>query len=761
MKLDPSGVTQWRKTYGGSSLSYAHSIFQTADGGYIVSGATSTNDGDFAGLNQFSNPVPTMYLSQQYENACWLKINSTGDIVWKKVLGGEESERCLWTEPTRDGGFVAVSHIWVPYGTPANDRTTWVTKHDANGDLVWQKYIGGYTPVGYVLSFTPNLYYRYNGGQCIRETPDNGFVVYGLAFREGQDVCGMFPSIYTPRDLWLCKLGPNPKNPPEIAGELALTCGAPTTTLTVRDTSYQAITGYLWDSGATTQAVTVGVGTYTVTVTYENRCTRSLTAAVTLGGGLTFNPPTVVPQLCTKGGSFSVTANNGTAPYIYQNSQGTLTNTLSALPAATYTVTATDNNGCTGSTQIVVSSRTDTILPTLTAAQPRCATQTGSIAAAPQGGTAPYSILPTTLIGLSPNTYTVSVTDANGCTATATQIINAAPALLTAALTTQNGTCGQANASISVAPQGGTAPYIILPTTLIGLSPNTYTVSVTDANGCATTATAVLTATPPITATLTATTPLCRDEPTGSIRVSNIQNAVAPVGFAVDNGSFTPINPIQNISAGLHTARLLDASGCDWQDTIRLANPPLLTVSIGRDTSVQLGDSLRFTATVTGAAPAAAVQYAWSCGAGGSQPTLWLQAKNNEKCTVTVTDANGCTATATRQISIKDATAVYIPTAFSPNDDGNNDDFAIYGGVSVVAIKVVRIFDRWGELVYEAFDRAPNTALWNGNWSAHSNVNSQNTDLQKAIIDVYVYYTEIELIDGSVRRFTGDVTVLR
>ena len=137
-----------------------------------------------------------------------------------------------------------------------------------------------------------------------------------------------------------------------------------------------------------------------------------------------------------------------------------------------------------------------------------------------------------------------------------------------------------------------------------------------------------------------------------------------------------------------------------------------------------------------------------------------------------VVDIDGCLATDNLVITIKDATALYIPNAFTPNGDGNNDEFAIYGGVSVKEIKLLRIFDRYGELVHEKHSFAPNTAAWDGKWLRYRDDVvlppwggdggiQFSYDKSNAAIDVYAVYIEVEMQDGTVKHKVSDLTVVR
>lgn len=97
VKLNSSGNIQWQRTYGGSDFDYPFDIYQTSDGGYIVGGATASNDGDVSGLHAPGNGVGDFWV---------VKLDATGNIVWQKVLGGSLDERLFSLIQTKDGGYV-------------------------------------------------------------------------------------------------------------------------------------------------------------------------------------------------------------------------------------------------------------------------------------------------------------------------------------------------------------------------------------------------------------------------------------------------------------------------------------------------------------------------------------------------------------------------------------------------------------------------------------------------------------------------------
>jgi gliding motility-associated-like protein len=116
-----------------------------------------------------------------------------------------------------------------------------------------------------------------------------------------------------------------------------------------------------------------------------------------------------------------------------------------------------------------------------------------------------------------------------------------------------------------------------------------------------------------------------------------------------------------------------------------------------------------------------------------------------------VADTNGCQAIATSLVRVENKENIFIPNGFTPNNDGANDLFMIYGGVGVTRVKTFVIFDRWGEQVFSRTNFQPNNP--EGGWDG----TLDGKPLRPA---VFVYYAEIEFDNGRIVIFKGDVTLI-
>ncbi|MEO8861263.1 MAG: LamG-like jellyroll fold domain-containing protein [Ginsengibacter sp.] len=139
MKLNSTGGIVWQKLLGGSGDDYLFSARQTADGGYIISGqSTSSNSGTLAGITNNGGT----------DDGWILKLDANGNTVWQKLLGGSSFDRFIESAPTNDGGYIAVGTATGSSGTLTGVTSYggldgWIIKFDASGNTVWQKLYGG------------------------------------------------------------------------------------------------------------------------------------------------------------------------------------------------------------------------------------------------------------------------------------------------------------------------------------------------------------------------------------------------------------------------------------------------------------------------------------------------------------------------------------------------------------------------------------------------------------------------------------------
>ncbi|WP_295181810.1 hypothetical protein [uncultured Christiangramia sp.] len=260
---------------------------------------------------------------------------------------------------------------------------------------------------------------------------------------------------------------------------------------------------YLWSNGDTTNKITgLSPGIYTCIITDSNGCTYNIEGNVGEPTGLEAIVNSSNNATCNgdSDGAIDISVSGGTADYTYLWSNNATTQDISGIPAGTYSVTVTDANGCTDTIDNIQISEPDELVVSVTSVtNATCNGELdGAIDIIVSGGTPDYTYLwsnnATTqdLSGVAAGLYSVTVTDANGCTDTIDNIEIEDPSTLEAEVdATTNVSCyGYSDGAIDISVVGGTPDYTYLwsnnATTqdIIGLTAGTYSVMITDANGC-------------------------------------------------------------------------------------------------------------------------------------------------------------------------------------------------------------------------------------------------------------------------------------
>lgn len=404
-------------------------------------------------------------------------------------------------------------------------------------------------------------------------------------------------------------------------------------------------------NGLTATGLTAG--TYTATVTDAVGCQSTTTVVITQPPVLLGQLVSQVNMLCNGGnaGSATASATGGTGPYTYvwQPFGGTNA-TAGGLTAGTYTAIITDANGCTAA---AVASVTEPPLLTAAIAPPvnvACnGGATGAATVAANGGVGPYSYvwLPSggtnaTASGLSAGTYTAIVTDANGCSATASVTLTQ-PAALSSVITATPATCSNANGTAAVSVSGGTGSYTYVwapaggtAATATGLTAGIYTVTITDANQCVLTDTVTVASSSGVNIAVTSITAVtCAGDCNGQATIFP-SGGTAPYTVAWPSGG-TGLTET-GLCAGMYMVNVTDAVGCLSSASINISQPAPLVVQTNAPPVLCIGQTVTLTATTSGGTPA--YTEVWSPAGPAVTPNA------TATYTVTVTDANGCVAAA-------------------------------------------------------------------------------------------------------------------
>lgn len=287
----------------------------------------------------------------------------------------------------------------------------------------------------------------------------------------------------------------------------------------------------------------------------------------------------------------------------------------------------------------------------------------------------------------------------------------------------------------------------------IQLCEGSYNLTVTDQEGCVYESTLVITEPESLEITTDVVDVTCAGDQNGIVQVSEILGGTGPFQVSFGGDEFQNNTILNNLNGGNYEIIVQDANGCEQGETVSVYEPPFVTVDAGPDQRIKLGEGTELQGQIF---PLTNQVYEWlpadsldcnSCLDAAVDPT------QTTPYILSVTDTvSGCLIQDEVIISVDKDRNIYIPNAFSPDGNGNNDIFQVYSGVGVREILVLRVYDRWGEQVYEGNNISPfdNKTGWNGIFKGQA--------MNPA---VFVYYTEVLFVDNERKEYAGDVTLLR
>jgi hypothetical protein len=247
----------------------------------------------------------------------------------------------------------------------------------------------------------------------------------------------------------------------------------------------------------------------------------------------------------------------------------------------------------------------------------------------------------------------------------------------------------------------------------------------------------------------------CFGDDNGFVIVNGVTGGTAPFTFSLDGGSGSG-NQYTNLSAGDYTLSMEDANGCMLDTTFTISEPDELVVYAGEDVTVQLGEEATVTAEIVFETPIQSVtwNYAPNCDSLAAQClTFTYLPLSSYRHEITVRDSNGCVARDEVLVIVDKKRLIYVPNVFTPNNDGSiNSLLMIHGGTGVVKVRTWQIYDRWGESVFVVTDFPTDDPAYA--WDGRVRGDEGHTG-------VYVWFAEIEFVDGEVELFKGDVTIVR
>ncbi|MEM6966485.1 MAG: gliding motility-associated C-terminal domain-containing protein, partial [Bacteroidota bacterium] len=249
----------------------------------------------------------------------------------------------------------------------------------------------------------------------------------------------------------------------------------------------------------------------------------------------------------------------------------------------------------------------------------------------------------------------------------------------------------------------------------------------------------------------------CFGEEDGAILIDSIMGGTPPYLYSLNFQPFQSSPIFANLPAGDYDILIEDAEGCQTFALLPLTALNEVELELGDDISINIGESAEVSVQL-GFDESQLDTIIWSpyeltgCTTGNCL-AFTITPLQTTIFTATITDINGCTDSDQIAIYVDQNIPVYIPNAFSPNDDNHNDRFLIYGNEALIeSVEVFRVFDRWGEIVHEAKNFQPNDPTYG--WDGMLGGKVMNPA-------VFVYYAEVRFLDGRVKRFDGDVTLVK
>ena len=460
-------------------------------------------------------------------------------------------------------------------------------------------------------------------------------------------------------------------------------------------TQYSSTNYYLYhNTGVFVQSATTNqnnvvfgsltAGTYYMTVQDLGGCTgRSQNFIVEESEPLNYGLYMVPNSSCggTPIGKISITGLTGQGPFTYLWSNGGEEDVITGLTSGGYSVTVTDGYGCSLSKGETVVNVNPLGAGIFTTTPPTCFASDGAISLTITGGTAPYYYSASTgdvlisysqtyeISGLSSGGYNFSVTDAGLCQIITGTSITAINSMSSVSVNTTNSTCSSVDGEILISVVGGVTPYtytLVSPggstTNISGsqtaqlfsdLTSGTYSVAVSDSSGCAYIEEVTVIAENKYTISTQVIGTTC-GQSNGSVTITTTSGSTLPIDYSIDNGVYDIIDTtltsvtFNNLSAGLHTVTVSDATDCIQTTNILINGSVPLDFSL-YSTSCGTGELGKITAFINqGVAP---FIFDWSDNVPNNPQQIQVSGLTGGTYSLTLVGSNGCSLSRTTTIS--------------------------------------------------------------------------------------------------------------
>jgi gliding motility-associated-like protein len=501
---------------------------------------------------------------------------------------------------------------------------------------------------------------------------------------------------------------------------------------------------YMWSTGATTDTIVVDmIGMYALKTTDTLNCVTKDTIHI-------FNYP-LQPigvsgdSLICAASTTKLSATTGFDHYAWSN--GMNGQSINA-GAGTYSLTATNTQGCTATTQFVV----DEIFKNIFTNQDSTICSGGSMLLYTDCDNCTYmwstGATTDTIVVDMIGTYTLEITDTSDCVTKDTIHIFNYP-LQAIKVSGDSLICaGSTTDLIAVADFSHYAWSNGMTENTINAGAGTYSLTATNAKGCTATTQFIVNQTSEINALIDIIPPLCEGETAEIDIIAN--GGLEPYKYQFGSGSFGNDPVFQDIDPGTHSIKVRDALGCEYAFSVDIKEPEIWVASINpRDTATYTGDTVQL--NIASNQPIASINWLSSEGVSCFDClNPFVVASQSQVYQVEIVNQHGCLKMLEARIEIKtdpDPRSIYIPNAFAPDTYGDNSQFKIFYDPTYVKTLNLTIFDRWGNMIAAP----PQTSKgWNGYY---------NGSLMET--GIYIYVVQLEYSDGEKETLSGDITLLR
>ena len=772
--FDPSATTHTLTSNGGKDIFVAS---YDANGNYLWAfnvGGTLNDEGDGIAIDATTSKI---YFTGYFQNTadfdpsgssanltsngirdiCVASYNSSGNYLWAFNIGSISGDEGHGIAVDPNGDIYVAGHFQQSPDFDPGSGTS-VTAAVGAADI----FLASYTSGGaYLWSFGigsigADICWSLAADPCKLYTTG---LIAGIAdFDPGSATVN--PPYSAGSDVFIGKYTTGTANP-QVSGNTSVCSGNAATLNASGGVSFawNPSTG-LSSTTATSISVNIPVtGAYTLTATSFAGCKGTIGFTVTVNITPTVTASASISSFCS--GLSSVITANGATTYNWNPSttlSSATASSVTATPLANISYTVTGTTGLCSAKAVVT--LTVNALPTLTviSTDATCGQSNGSATANVSGGTPSYNYLwnngatQASVVSLQASVYSVTVTDMNGCAANSSVTINSIGGVTAQIISSASVTCnGDSTGSALAGGTGGATPYSYLwsngstTSSIYNLTFNIYNCTVTDANNCTSTASVSIDQSSPLYVNLIALSSCIPGAATASASPSG---GTGPYNYSWSDGGL--VSQISNLTSQIYSVTVTDANNCRTDTTFNIiSGGGVVATAMASDTSITMGDTILLVAS-------GGDFYSWdpstgvSCGTCSNTTASLFQ--TTTYC-VMLSDSAGCNDTACVTINVDTTCEPFIPTAFSPNADSLNEMECVYANPCFSEF-LFRIFNRWGEIVFETRDLKK---CWNG---MYKNVSFDKPE-EPVNLEVFYYTFDGVKLNGEKQVQKGTITLVK